>query len=118
MLLVSAARRPVFRKCSNKSQRKEEECTKERIHEFLSDGFSYPVEAERKRIQGTVVVSFVVEKDGSISEVTALNKIGGGCEEAAVRLIKKMPKFTPGKNGKGEPIRVQYAQPVTFKMEK
>ncbi len=118
VLLVSAARKPIFRRCGNKNQEKEEKCTAERIHEFLSDNVLYPEIAIKKGIKGTVVVSFVVERDGSISNVKALNKLGGGCEEEAVRVVKTLPKFTAGKNVKGEAVRVQYTQPITFRPEK
>ncbi|MCF8243934.1 MAG: TonB family protein [Saprospiraceae bacterium] len=114
--LVSAARRPVFKKCGNSNQAKEEKCTEDKIYRYLKNGFNYPAEALRKSIEGTVVVSFVVERDGSITDVRALNDIGGGCAKEAVRLIKNLPKFQPGLNGLKEPIRVQYTQSVRFKL--
>ncbi|MBK8567346.1 MAG: TonB family protein [Saprospiraceae bacterium] len=118
VLLPNAARKPVFRKCGNSDRKREEQCTAKGIHSLLSNQIQYPEEAKRRGIEGKIVVSFVVEKDGSITDVKALNKIGGGCEDEAIRLVKKLPKFTPGKNAKGNPIRVQYTQPVTFKIEK
>jgi protein TonB len=115
---VSAARKPVFKNCGDSNKRKEEKCTADRIFRYLSSRFEYPKEAEAKSIQGSIVVSFVVERDGSITEVKALNDIGGGCAQEAERLIKSLPKFKPGLNAKGNPIRVKYTQPVTFKLEK
>jgi protein TonB len=115
---VSAARKPVFKKCGDSNKGREEKCTADRIFRYLSSRFVYPKEAEAKSIQGSIVVSFVVERDGSITEVKALNDIGGGCAQEAVRLIKSLPKFKPGLNAKGNPIRVKYTQPVTFKLEK
>ncbi len=115
---MSAARKPVFKKCGDTNKGKEEKCTSEKIFRYLSSRFEYPREAEQKSIQGSIVVSFVVERDGSITEVKALNDIGGGCAQEAVRLIKSLPKFKPGLNAKGNPIRVKYTQPVTFKLEK
>ncbi|MBI1227284.1 MAG: TonB family protein [Bacteroidetes bacterium] len=114
--MVSAARRPVFKKCNNSNKEKEEKCTEEKIYLYLKNGFSYPQQAMDQSIEGTVVVSFVVERNGSITEVKALNDIGGGCAKEAVRLIKTLPKFKPGLNGNGEPIRVQYTQPVRFSL--
>jgi protein TonB len=114
--LVSAARRPVFKKCSNSNKAKEAKCTEERIYRYLKNGFVYPEEALRKSIEGSVVVSFVVERDGSITDVKALNDIGGGCAKEAVRLIKSLPKFQPGLNAKGDAIRVHYTQPVRFSL--
>jgi protein TonB len=115
---VSAARKPVFKNCGDSNKTKEEKCTADKIFRYLSNRFDYPKEAAEKSIQGSIVVSFVVERDGSITDVKALNDIGGGCAKEAVRLIKSLPKFKPGLNVKGNPIRVQYTQPVTFKLEK
>jgi len=69
-----------------------------------------------KGIQGTVYVSFVVEKDGSISNVKALKGVGGGCNEEAVRVVKEMPKWKPGTD-KGKPVRVQFNMPIQFKLK-
>lgn len=115
--MVSAARRPVFKKCGNSNKAKEEKCTTDKIHQFLRGRIEYPTKAMDMGLQGTVVVSFVVERDGSITDVKALNDIGGGCGKEAVRLIQSLPKFKAGLNIKGEPIRVQYTQPVTFKLQ-
>ena len=113
---VSAAQKPVYKNCGNSNKEKEEKCTADKIRQFLKSRFEYPREALEKSIEGTVVVSFVVERDGSITDVKALNDIGGGCAKEAVNWVKKLPKFSPGKNGKGTPIRVQYTQPVRFKL--
>jgi TonB family protein len=75
----------------------------------------YPAEAMEKEIQGRVFVGFVVEKDGSISNVKVLKGIGGGCDEEAVRVISSMPKWKPGKQ-KGKPVRVNYQIPIVFKL--
>lgn len=114
--LVSAARRPVFKKCDSSNKEKEQKCTTDKIYQFLRNRVEYPKEAMDRGIQGTVIVSFVVERNGTITDVKTLNDIGGGCGKEAVRLIKSLPKFKPGLNVKGEPIRVQYTQPVTFKL--
>jgi hypothetical protein len=64
-------------------------------------------------ITGKVYVSFVVETDGSISNPRILRDIGGGCGKEAVRVVKMMPKWTPGKQD-GKPVRVQFNLPVAF----
>jgi protein TonB len=69
--------------------------------------------AKESGIQGTVYVTFVVEKDGSITDVRVLRGIGGGCDEEAVRVVKNSPKWSPGKQ-RGKPVRVQYNLPVKF----
>lgn len=67
-------------------------------------------------LPGTVYVQFVVEKDGSISDVKVLRGIGGGCDEEAVRVVKSMPKWKPGKQ-RGQPVRVYYTLPIDFKIK-
>ena len=84
---------------------------------FMSENLTYPKEAVKNGIQGKVFVTFVVEKDGKITNVKALRGIGGGCDEEAVRVISMMPNWVPGKQ-KGKPVRVQFNIPVQFKLEK
>ena len=82
---------------------------------FVSENVKYPQEAKDKDIAGRVFVSFVVEKDGSVSTVKVMRGIGGGCDEEVVRVVKAMPKWKPGiKDGK--PVRVSYMMPFTFKL--
>ncbi|MBE0639962.1 MAG: M56 family metallopeptidase [Bacteroidales bacterium] len=80
---------------------------------YMVENIKYPDEAKKKGIQGTVYVTFVVEKDGKISDVKVLRGIGGGCDEEAVRVIKNMPVWTPGKQ-RGEAVRVQFNTPIRF----
>jgi len=80
---------------------------------FLRSNIKYPQVAREVGIQGTVYVSFVVEKDGSITQVTILRGIGGGCDEEAVRVTKLMPKWKPGKQ-RGKEVRVSYQMPIKF----
>jgi TonB family protein len=86
----------------------------ERIR-FLTENISYPHEAREASIQGTVYITFVVEKDGTIEDVRVLRGIGGGCDEEAVRVIRKMPRWSPGKQ-RGKPVRVQFNMPIKFSM--
>ncbi|MCL2040884.1 MAG: energy transducer TonB [Bacteroidales bacterium] len=80
---------------------------------FLRNNIKYPQVAREIGIQGTVYVSFVVEKDGSITQVTILRGIGGGCDEEAIRVTKLMPKWKPGKQ-RGKEVRVSYNMPIKF----
>ncbi|HPS46685.1 MAG TPA: energy transducer TonB, partial [Bacteroidales bacterium] len=79
----------------------------------LYKNLKYPEEAINKKISGTVIVNFIVEIDGRITNVKALNDIGGGCGLAAENLIKSLPKWNPGKQN-GKPVRVRYSLPVKF----
>ena len=80
---------------------------------FLTENIKYPQIARESSIQGTVYVTFVVEKNGSVTDVRVLRGIGGGCDEEAVRVIKAMPKWNPGKQ-RGKPVRVQFNMPIKF----
>ncbi|MEZ5083831.1 MAG: TonB family protein [Bacteroidales bacterium] len=82
---------------------------------FLRDSLEYPIDARLKGIQGRVYVTFVVEKDGSISEVKILKGIGYGCDEEAIRVVKSMPNWIPGIQ-EGKPVRVQFNMPLLFKL--
>ena len=84
--------------------------------QFVADNVKYPQDAIDKEISGRVLVSFVVEKDGSIGDVKVVKGIGGGCDEEAVRVVNTMPKWKPGMD-KGKPVRVSYMMPITFKLQ-
>ena len=82
---------------------------------YLNENIQYPQMARESGIQGRVFVTFVVEKDGSVTDVRVLRGIGGGCDEEAVMVIKNMPKWVPGKQ-RGKPVRVQFNMPILFKL--
>jgi len=81
--------------------------------DFLVRNIKYPELAKKNGIQGKVFITFVVETDGSISDVKVLRGIGGGCDEEAVRIIKLMPKWNPGMQ-RGEAVRTQFNIPIKF----
>ena len=80
---------------------------------YIKKNLHYPEAAMEREIQGRVTVSFVVEKDGSISDVTILRGIGGGCDEEAMRVIKKSPKWKAGMQQNNK-VRVRYTMPISF----
>ncbi len=80
---------------------------------YLRDNLDYPVIARESGIQGTIYVTFVVERDGSITDVKVMRGIGGGCDEEAIRVVQKMPKWAPGQQ-RGKPVRVQFMMPIKF----
>lgn len=82
---------------------------------YLNQNIRYPAEAQETCAQGRVVVSFVVGKDGHISDVTVLRSVDPSLDKEAVRVIRNMPRWTPGKQG-GEPVRVRYNVPVSFRL--
>ncbi len=80
---------------------------------FISENRKYPAEAKAKDVHGKVIVAFVVERDGSLSDVKIRRGIGYGCDEESIRVIKSMPKWTPGKQN-GKAVRVSMMLPVSF----
>lgn len=83
---------------------------------FLTKNLNYPTMAVETGVSGKVVVSFVVEKNGEISNLKVIKGIGGGCDEEAMRVIKKSPFWKPGMQN-GRAVRVAYTMPVVFRME-
>ncbi|GAB3910806.1 hypothetical protein GCM10028803_50920 [Larkinella knui] len=84
--------------------------------QFLQKNLRYPPAASRANISGRVFVSFVVNTDGSIQDVTVLKGLGFGTDEEAMRVVKAMPKWRPGKQS-GRPVRVKYNLPINFQLE-
>lgn len=80
---------------------------------YLGENIKYPRMALESGIQGKVFVTFVVEKDGHISDVRVLRGIGGGCDEEAIRVVQSMPQWTPGRQ-RNMAVRVQFNLPVRF----
>lgn len=85
------------------------------LRTYLNQNIRYPAEAQENCVQGRVIVSFVVEKDGHISDVTVLRSVDPSLDKEAVRVIRNMPRWTPGKQG-GEPVKVRYNVPVSFRL--
>ena len=83
---------------------------------FLSENIKYPPLARENNIQGTVALTFVVGKDGSVKDVQIVKDIGGGCGKEAVRVVESMPKWNPGE-ANGHPVKVRFTLPVRFRLE-
>jgi periplasmic protein TonB len=80
---------------------------------FFSENLKYPQIAKEIGVQGKVFFTFVVEKDGSISDIKLLRGIGSGCDEEASRVVAMMPKWKPGRQN-GKEVRVQFNMPISF----
>ncbi|MDA3944206.1 MAG: TonB family protein [Bacteroidetes bacterium] len=87
-----------------------------KMMEYIAKNIKYPAMARESGIQGRVFVNFVVEPDGSVSNVKILRGIGGGCDEEAIRVVKSMPKWTPGRQ-RGKAVRVSFNLPVRFTLQ-
>ena len=86
------------------------------LFEYLSKHIKYPVIAEENGIQGRVIVTFVVERDGSITDVKVVKSVDPSLDKEAQRVVKSMPRWIPGKQN-GSAVRVKYTVPVTFRLQ-
>jgi protein TonB len=85
------------------------------LMKWLSDNIKYPSIAEENGIQGRVVCTFVVERDGSVTDIQVARSVDPSLDKEAIRVLKKMPKWIPGKQN-GSAVRVKYTVPVTFRL--
>ena len=86
------------------------------LMKYLSSHIKYPVVAEENGIQGRVIATFVVERDGSISDVKVIKSVDPSLDKEAIRVLKSMPKWIPGRQN-GSAVRVKYTVPVTFRLQ-
>ncbi|MFT6940337.1 MAG: protein TonB [Cyclobacteriaceae bacterium] len=85
------------------------------FYKFVGDNMTYPAQARRMGIEGRVFVQFVVDRDGSVTEVKAVKGIGAGCDQEAERVLRMSPKFKPGKQ-RGRSVKVRMVLPIIFKL--
>ena len=83
---------------------------------YLSANLGYPTTARRKGVEGTVIVTFVVNTDGTVSDFELLKGIGGGCDEEALRIVRSSPKWTPGMQD-GKVVRTRMGLPINFTLD-
>ncbi|MEM1322003.1 MAG: energy transducer TonB [Bacteroidota bacterium] len=109
---------PRFQGCDEQQLNKEEKrlCSDRKMMEFIYKNIKYPAIARENNIQGTVVIAFVVEKDGSIGNARIMREIGGGCGKESLRVVKKMPDWVPGRQ-RNRKVRVEYKLPVQFRLD-
>lgn len=88
----------------------------EALMKFLQENVKYPVVAQENGVQGRVVVSFVVERDGSITDVKVVRSVDPSLDKEATRVVKSMPRWIPGKQN-GAAVRVKYNVPVSFRLQ-
>jgi len=86
------------------------------LYTYIATNIKYPAEAKTNNIKGTVYITYIIEKDGSVSNVEIKKGIGGGCDEESARVIKGMPKWSPGLQ-EGKPVRVQFTLPIKFNLD-
>jgi len=109
---------PRFPGCENQGDKEEKKkCAEDKMNQHLYQNLAYPKIARENGIDGMVVLQFVIEKDGKISNAKIIRDIGAGCGEAALNVVNSMPAWIPGKQ-RGKNVRVLYTMPVRFKLEK
>jgi protein TonB len=87
------------------------------IMSFIAANFSYPTEARKNKIEGRVFVNFIIEKDGSISNVEIARSAHKLLDDEAERVIKKLPRFAKPAYDDGKPVRMQYTVPINAKLQ-
>ncbi|MCF6351742.1 MAG: energy transducer TonB [Cyclobacteriaceae bacterium] len=85
------------------------------FYQYINSTLKYPSQALRMGLQGKVFVQFVIEKDGSITQVTVIRGIDSSCNEEAIRVVSGAPAWKPGKQ-RGKPVRVKMVLPISFKL--
>lgn len=88
----------------------------EAMIQFISSNIQYPADAQKQKVDGRVLVNFVVEKDGSITEVKVVKPTFPSLDAEAIRVVKAMPKWKPGYQ-KGQAVRVQFTMPINFSLK-
>ena len=86
------------------------------VGSFFGANLHYPDKARKKNVEGRVIIKFIVNEDGSISNLEATTHLGSGLEEEGIRVMKLMPKWKPGRQN-GKPVKVYFTQPITFRLQ-
>ena len=103
--------------CLDVDRDDKQNCYYQKLKEYLGQKLSYPDAAISNKTEGTVIIQFVINKDGSITDAVIIKDIGDGCGVAALRVINNMPNWIPGKQ-RNIPVNVQYTLPVKFQLKK
>jgi TonB family protein len=98
------------------SEEERSNCGLKAMYNYLAQTIKYPTNAQRVDMSGKILVKFIIEKDGTIGEVKLLNALCESLENEALRVIKSMPKWSPGYQD-GKPVRVYYTMPIIFKLD-
>ncbi|ANQ49455.2 TonB family protein [Flammeovirga sp. MY04] len=86
-----------------------------KFYKWVGKNMKYPSQAKRMGVEGKVYVQFVVDKDGTLTDIKVVRGIGAGCDEAAINVLKKAPKWKPGKQ-RGRPVKQRMVLPISFKL--
>jgi protein TonB len=117
---IKAEEMPRFPGCEDKiSLSQKEDCAKSKLLDFVYGNLVYPLEAQEKKIEGTVVLQFVIKEDGTIDDIRIVRDIGHGCGEAAKKVVESMmqlpERWVPGRN-RGNNVNCQFTLPIKFSL--
>lgn len=117
-ILTEAEQMPYFPGCTDYKEGSEEKrlCSNQNLVAFIANNMTYPADAKDSGIEGTVIVSFVVNEHGHLEEKQIIKDIGGGCGAAAIAILDEMPRWQAGRH-KGTPVKVQLTLPLTFSLK-
>jgi protein TonB len=115
--LIMAERMPIYGSCEvDEEEEVRRDCTNQNLLKHIYENVKYPPLARESSVEGTVVVSFVVNKSGKIEDIKLVRDIGAGCGNEVERVIRRLGEFLPGKQN-GRPVSVIYRIPVKFRLE-
>ncbi len=114
--MVFAEEMPFLTSCSHLTGRERNVCTEKTMLELIYKHLKYPPIAKELNVQGTVIISFVIDKNGQLGEVNILRDIGGGCGKAAAVVIKNLGQWSPGYQNK-KAVNVKYSVPIKFVLQ-
>ena len=108
----------MFPGCEDQGLGKDEmkACAEKKMLEYIYGNVKYPAIARENGVEGKAIISFVVERDGSITDAKVLRGPAAGISEEALRVVNSFPKWIPGKQ-RGNAVRVAFTLPVVFKLE-
>ena len=111
-----AERMPIFGDCLLDTESDKRSCSDQSLLNYIYRYLDYPPFARQNGIEGTVFVEFLVDANGNVGSVKILRGIGGGCDEAVLKVINSLPAWMPGKQN-GRPVNVLFRMPVKFTLE-
>ena len=114
---TTSERMPMFPGCDGLGQAEMKACAQRLMLEYIYTNVTYPVAAREAGVEGTIVIRFTVENDGSLSNIKCVRDIGAGCGQEGVRVVESMPTWIPGMQ-RGKPVLVEFNLPIKFKLDK
>ncbi len=116
LFLNIAEQMPYLRTCESiKNEEEKRKCTQTEMLKYIVKNLKYPPLARETGLEGCVILTFVIDKEGILKDIQIKRDIGGGCGQEAVKVIKGLNNWVPGRHG-NEPVNVKYTMPITFKL--